>query len=102
MDSCGGGLREAPLAARALDGKVRGDALVAGVKVALAGALGRLEVARGAAQEGLPEVLEEVPGEAHVDPGVAAAVEAGQQHGDDEGRGCKEMRRITLAWSHTG
>lgn len=39
-DSCGGGLRDAPLAARALDGKVGGDAFVAGVKVALAGALG--------------------------------------------------------------
>lgn len=26
-----------------------------------------------------------MPGKAHVDPGVAAAVEAGQQHGNDEG-----------------
>lgn len=89
VDSCAGGLRDASLTARALYGKVRGDALVAGVKVVLAGALGRLEVARRAAQKGLPEVLEEMPGKAHVDPGVAAAVEAGQQHGDDEGRGCR-------------
>lgn len=89
VDSCGGGLGDAPLTARALDGKVRGDALVAGVKVALAGALRRLEVARRAAQKGLPEVLEEMPSKTHVDPGVAAAVEAGQQHGDDEGRSCR-------------
>lgn len=87
MDSCGGGLCDAPLTAGALDGKVGGDALVAGVKVGLAGALGRLEVTRRAAQKGLPELLEEMPSKAHVDPGVAAAVEAGQQHGDDEGRG---------------
>lgn len=62
---------------------------MAGVKFALALALGRLEVARRAAQKGLPEVLEEMPSEEHVDPGVTAAVEAGQQHGDDEGRGCR-------------
>lgn len=29
-------------------------------------------------------VLEQVPAEEHVDPGVAAAAEAGQQHGDGE------------------
>lgn len=34
-----------------------------------------------------------MPGEAHVDPGVAAAVEAGQQHGDDEGHGCRRQER---------
>lgn len=38
--------------------------------------------------------MEEVPGVEHVDPGVAAAVEAGQEHGDDEGGGCgTEARR---------
>ena len=30
-----------------------------------------------------------MPCEAHVDPGVTAAIEAGQQHGDDEGHGCR-------------
>lgn len=29
-------------------------------------------------------VLEQVPAEEHVNPGVAAAAEAGQQHGDGE------------------
>ena len=66
---------------------------MAGLKVPLTLAAGRLEVARGAAHEALPEVLEKVAREAHVDPGVAAAVEAGQQHGDDEGHGCRRRRR---------
>lgn len=85
----GGGLCDAPLTARALNGKVWGDALVTGVKVTLTVALGWLEVASRTAQTILPQILEEVPGETHVDPGVTAAVEAGQQHGDDEGRGCR-------------
>lgn len=62
---------------------------MAGVKVTLTAALGRLEVAGGAAQKVLPKVLEQMPCEAHVDPGVTAAVEAGQQHGDDEGHSCR-------------
>lgn len=33
--------------------------------------------------------MEEVAREEHVDPGVAAAVEARQEHGNDEGRGCR-------------
>lgn len=84
-----GSLCDAPLTAGALDGKVWGDALVTGVKVTLTVALGRLEVASGTAQTILPQVLEEMSGETHVDPGVTAAVEAGQQHGDDEGCGCR-------------
>lgn len=63
---------------------------MAGVEVTVTVALGRLEVAVGAAREVLPEVLEQVSRKAHVDPGVAAAVEAGQQHGDDEGHGYDE------------
>lgn len=86
---CRGSLCDAPLTACALNGKVWGDALVTGVKVTLTVALGWLEVASGTAQTILPQILEEVPGETHVDPGVTAAVEAGQQHGDDEGRGCR-------------
>lgn len=65
-----------------------------GVEVGLAVAWRRVEVAGRAAQEVLPEVLEQMPGEAHVDPGVAAAIEARQQHGDDEGHGCGNTRRI--------
>ena len=88
-----GRLSDAPLAAGALDDVGGGVALVAGVKVPLALAAGRLEVARGAAHKALPEVLEQVPRKAHVDPWVAAAVEAGQQHGDDEGHGWRRRRR---------
>lgn len=56
---------------------------------------GAPRVAGGAAEEALHELLEEVACEEHVDPGVAAAVEAGQEHGDDESRGCRrwEERR---------
>lgn len=60
-----------------------------GVKVALTVALGGLEVASGTAQEILPKVLEKMPSKAQIDPGVTAAVEASQQHGDDERRGCR-------------
>lgn len=48
---------------------------------------------RAAARQASGEVGEEVPAEDHVDPGVAAAVEAGQQHGDDEGHGCRRQER---------
>lgn len=84
---CGGGLSDAPLAAGAFDDVRGGVALAAGVLVALAAALGRLQVVRRAAEQRLAQVVEQVAGEEHVDPGVAAAVEAGQEHGDDEGHG---------------
>lgn len=51
-----------------------------------------LQVAGGAAEEALYKFVEEVAGEEHVDPRVAAAVEAGQEHGYDEGRGCRGVR----------
>lgn len=50
---------------------------------------GPLQVAGRAAEEALHKLVEEVAREKHVDPGVAAAVEAGQEHGNDEGRGCR-------------
>lgn len=42
----------------------------------------------GTTQKALPKILEEMTGEAHVNPGVTATVEAGQQHGDNEWHGC--------------
>lgn len=47
------------------------------------------QVAGGATEDTLHELVEEVAREEHVDPRVAAAVEAGQEHGDDESRGCR-------------
>lgn len=85
-----GRLRDAPLAAGALNDQGGRDALVTGVQVALAAAPRRIEVAPGAAQEILSQVVEEVAREAHVDPRVATTVEAGQQHGDDEGHSCRK------------
>lgn len=91
-----GGLREAPLAhALAAEDEGGGVALLADAQVARRP---RLQVARGAAEEAPHQVVEEVPRVQHVDPRVAAAVEAGQEHGDDEGRGCKAERAIRVLW----
>lgn len=46
---------------------------------------GGCHVLSTAAEEALHQVLEKVTSKEHVDPGVTAAVETGQQHGDDEG-----------------
>jgi len=87
MPSRRGRLREAPLArALAAEDEGGGVALLADAQVARRPGL---QVARGAAEEAPHQVVEEVPRVQHVDPGVAAAVEAGQEHGDDEGGGCK-------------
>lgn len=43
-----------------------------------------LQVAGGAAEEALYQFMEEMAREEQVDPRVAAAVEAGQEHGYDE------------------
>lgn len=87
MPSRHGWMHEAPLArALAAEDEGGGVALLADAEVARRP---RLQVARGAAEEAPHQVVEEVPGVQHVDPGVAAAVEAGQEHGDDEGGGCK-------------
>ena len=83
----GGGLSDAPLAAGAFDDVRGGVALAAGVLVSLAAALRGLQVVGRAAEERLPQVVEQVAREEHVDPGVAAAVQAAQEHGDDERHG---------------
>ena len=70
-----------PLAAGVLHG-VR-VALVPALSVTAAG--GGCQVMSTAAEEALCQVLEQVTSKEHVDPGVTAAVETGQQHGDDEG-----------------
>lgn len=46
--------------------------------------------------------VEEVAREEHVDPRVAAAVEAGQEHGDDEGRSCRVGREERRTRGHAG
>lgn len=83
------GLREAPLAAApAAEHEGGGVALPAQLT-----GRPRFQTTRGAAEEAADEVVEQVPGVEHVDPGVAAAVEAGQEHGDDEGEGCETEAR---------
>lgn len=63
-----------------------------------------LQVAGGAAEKALHKFMKEVTREEHVDPGVAAAVEAGQEHGDDERRSCRvgreERRTRGQIWDH--
>lgn len=74
---------EAPLAAGVLDDVSGGVALVPALSITAAG--GVRQVLSTAAEEALHQVVEQVTGKEHVDPGVATAVETGQQHGDDEG-----------------
>lgn len=100
---CRRGLCDALLTASALNCKVWGDALVTGVKLTLTTALGWFEVVSRTAQKILPKILEQMPCEAHIDPGVTAAVEAGQQHGDDKGHGCRDekaRREVTVLRQH--
>lgn len=86
-------LGAAPLAgAAAAQDKGGRVALLAHARLSWAAAL---QGAGGAAEEALHQFMEEVAREEHVDPGVAAAVEAGQEHGDDEGRGCGGGKRPT-------
>lgn len=79
---CAGRVSEAPLTAGVLD-DISAAALVPAVSIAPARRV--RQVASTAAEEALHEVMEQVTSKEHVDPGVAAAVETGQQHGDDEG-----------------
>lgn len=86
VPSRGGRLRQAALTAAAA-AEHEGGRVALPAHAELAGRP-RLQVPRGAAEEAPHQVVEQVPRVQHVDPGVAAAVEAGQQHGDDEGGGC--------------
>lgn len=78
-----GCVREAPLAACVLDDTSDGVTFVPALMIAAAG--GRRQGLSAAAGEAPHEVLEQVTGKEHVDPGVTAAVETRQQHGDNEG-----------------
>lgn len=100
MPSHHGWLHEAPLArAFAAEDEGGGVALLADAQVTRRP---RLQIVRGAAEEPSHQVVEEVPRVQHVDPGVAAAVEAGQEHGDDEGGGCKAERTSALGHGADG
>lgn len=46
--------------------------------------------------------MEQVTREEHIDPGVTAAVETGQQHGYNEGHIWGEKQRKANAWCSTG
>lgn len=79
-------MRAAPLArAATTQDEGGGVAFLADARLSRPAAL---QVPSRAAEEALHEFVEEVACEEHVDPGVAAAVEAGQEHGNDESRGC--------------
>ena len=76
-------MREAPLAAGVLHDE--GGAGPGG-ELPPAATRGRSQVPPGATAQTPQQITEQVARKEHVDPGVAATVEAGQQHGDDEGR----------------
>lgn len=73
---CYGGLCNASLAGGALDDKGGGVAPVAGFPLTVA--LGGLQVMCGTADEALNQVVEQMTRKTHVDPWVAAAIQAGQ------------------------
>lgn len=102
--SCRGWLRTAPLTrAATTQDEGGGVAFLANARLSRPAAL---QVPSRAAEEALHEFVEEMAREEHVDPWVAAAVEAGQEHGNDEGRSCgagREEKRtgVTLGSSQT-
>ena len=67
---------QAPLAAGVLDDVSGRFALVCALSITAAG--GGCQILSAAAEEALHQVLEQVTGKEHVNPGVAAAVETGQ------------------------
>ena len=80
---CAGCVCQAPLTAGVPDDVSGGSALVSALLIAVAGRI--CQVLSAAAREALQQVMEQVTSKEHVDPGVTAAVETGQQHGNDEG-----------------
>lgn len=98
--SCGRWLRAAPLAGAAATQDEGGRvAFLADTRLSRPAAL---QVAGRAAEKALHKFVKEVAREQHVDPGVAAAVEAGQEHGDDEGRSCRVGREERRTRGHSG
>lgn len=93
-------MRQAPLAAGVLRDAGAGVPFVLAPSIAAA----RHHVvftAAAAAAEALHQVLEQVSGEEHVDPGVTAAVKTGQQHGDDEGHVWEHRQRVVVSLMQT-
>lgn len=80
---CAGCVCEAPLAARVLDDTSGRVTFVPALLITVAG--GSCQVLFTAAEEALHQVLEQVTGKEHVDPGIAAAIQTRQQHGNNEG-----------------
>lgn len=89
-----GRVREAPLAAGGLE-DVSGAVFSLVPAVLIAAARGVRQVLSTAAEEAPRQVVEQVTGKEHVDPGVATAVETGQQHGNYKGHVYGKGRRRT-------
>lgn len=82
---------EAPLAAGVLDDIGGGIALVIALSITATG--GGCKVLSTATEEALHQVVEQVTSKEHVDPRVAATVETGQQHSNDEGHIYKKRQK---------
>ena len=92
--TCAGRVCEAPLAAGVFDDISGAVALVPALSITVAG--GVCQVLSTAAEEAPHQVAEQVTSKEHVDPGVTAAVEASQQHGDNEGHVWKRQVNLLL------
>lgn len=87
---------EAPLAAGVLNDVSGGVALVLVLSITAAGRV--CQVLSTAAEDAPHQILEQVTSEEHVDPGVTAAVETGQQHGYNKGHVWVEKQRESYVW----
>lgn len=87
--SCAGCVCQTPHTAAIFDDVGGGTALVPALPIALAGRIRQI-VSAAAAEEALHQVVKQVTGKEHVDPGITAAVETSKQHGDDEGHVYRE------------
>lgn len=85
-----GCVSQAPHTAAVFDVKRGGASLVPALLIALAGWV--CNIVSAAAAEALYQVMEQVTGKEHIDPGITAAVKASKQHGDDEGHVYKERK----------
>lgn len=86
---CDRGLGDTSLAAGTFD-DVGGGVALTGILLRITVALSGHQIESGTAQQVLLQVMEKMASKKHVDPGVTAAVQTGQQHGNDEGHCCRE------------
>lgn len=85
-------MSQTPHTAAVLDDESGGATFVPALLIAAAGRV--RQIVSAATEEAPHQVVKQVTSKEHVDPGIAAAVEASKQHGDDEGHVYRERKTI--------